>query len=93
MGSYTNGIKMKGIISTTKAELTTINEKINSYVKSRIKNYNAKEWGKITKSLDGQKYVLNIKDDERLGLNALTKDEKKTIIDINPDEFFIKLIP
>jgi hypothetical protein len=83
---------MKGIIST-KAELETINEKINSYVKSRIENYNAKEWGKITKSLDGQKYVLSIKDDERSALNALTKEEKKSIIEINPDEFFIKLIP
>ena len=84
---------MKGIISTTKAELTTINETINSYVKSKIENYNAKEWGKITKSLDGQKYVLIIDDDERLALKILTKAEKKSISDINPDEFFIKLIP
>ena len=76
---------MKGIISTNKIELETINKKINNYMKANIENYAGTSWGKIIFDNENNEYFLEINEDSRNPRSILTLTEKNSIKEKDTD--------
>ena len=80
---------MQGIESTDKSELEKINKKINDYMVKKIKDYNAKQWGRIIKNPFVENYLLKIKEDSRNPLKSLTLSEKSKIKNVKDKDWVI----
>ena len=78
---------MKGIISSNRLILEKINEKINNHMMNTVENYNAIQWGTITKHPTLNKFVLIIKDDSRNPLGQLTTIQKSKRLNIDEKEW------
>ena len=84
---------MKAIISNNKAELQTINKKINDWMKINISNYRARQWGKILSHPTNLTFALIINHDSRNPLGRLTANEKVRYIDLDISEWIINTQP
>jgi hypothetical protein len=79
---------MKGIISTSKFELETINKQINDYMIETILDYEAMQWGKIVKHLLKEEWILFINDDSRNPLSILTDNNKLKILEVDISNYY-----
>lgn len=81
-------IGMKGIESTDKTFLENLNKRINDFLLSNVKDYNAERYGYIVKHKREEKYLLILNEnDPRLPLRTLNSSEKTEIKDYDLEQY------
>ncbi len=71
---------MKVIKSTDRVKLENLNKRINDYMITNVKNYNATQWGSIIKHPDRDEWILKIRNDPRNPRSVLTQSEKLELV-------------